>query len=124
MGKTVRAEDLSREIQRTLKQYGDDVKEYSEETAVNTAKSTVEDLRINSPKRASAKGGKYAENWAYEKQGTGVTIYNKSPTYRLTHLLEKGHAKRNGGRVEGIVHIAPAEERAVKEYEQKLIRGL
>lgn len=59
-----------------------------------------------------------AASWTY---GTGETkrtkhtmvVYADKPEYALTHLLEKGHQKRGGGRTKAIVHIAPAEEEAV-----------
>lgn len=77
-------------------------------------------LRANSPKRT----GDYAKGWAYKVDEdvpgsyTGH-VYNKSH-YQLTHLLEKGHVKRNGGRVAGISHIEPAFEQMQADLDKGL----
>lgn len=77
-------------------------------------------LRANSPKRT----GDYAKGWAYKVDGdvpgsyTGH-VYNKT-NYQLTHLLEKGHVKRNGGRVAGISHIEPAFEQMQADLDKGL----
>ena len=65
--------------------------------------------------------GVYADGWT-SKFETGRlsaqgTIYNKDVP-GLPHLLENGHAKRNGGRVPGRAHIAPVEEKLIKEFEK------
>ena len=117
MANKIRAEDLSKEIYKTLKQYADDVKVNSQEVAEIVAKDTVTELKQSSPNNT----GKYRKNWTSESYTGGAVVYQKAPTYRLTHLLEKGHAKRGGGRVAAQPHIAHAEEMAIKQYEEKLI---
>ncbi len=81
---------------------------------------TAKELRQTSPKRRGA----YARDWAskvtYDDwQDIRVTVYNKRH-YQLTHLLENGHAKVNGGRVNGFPHISVAEENAARDLEKKV----
>ena len=78
-------------------------------------KEGAQKLQANSPKR----GGAYARGWASKKNGTGVVVYNKD-NYQLTHLLEFGHALRNGGRTAPQPHIGPVEENLVTEYEKRV----
>ena len=69
--------------------------------------------------------GNYAQGWTSQYEETrlskSATIYNK--TAGLPHLLENGHALRNGGRVAGRTHIAPVEQELIQEF-TKAIEGI
>lgn len=112
--------NLANDIARALRQYTNEVKEKVEEAAKEVSEEGVQKLKETSPK----KSGKYAQSWRLKKVGTKWVTYNTR--YQLTHLLEKGHAKVNGGRVPGKPHIAPVEQDMVEEYTRKVeeaIRG-
>lgn len=88
------------------------------------ADETAQELRDELKTAGTFKGRKYRGSWSYEvKQNhlgsVQATVFNKKH-YRLTHLLEFGHAKQNGGRTREFVHIAPVNEKAVEVFNKKL----
>ena len=124
MAKKITVDQLSDEIMDALEEY----KEMTDEvvqTAVDTvSKETKKLVQAGSPVQT----GGYQKGWAVKKTSAkagqvSITVYNRKKP-GLTHLLEKGHAKRGGGRVAGQPHIAPAEQYAVSELENKIKRGL
>ena len=115
MSKGISIDDMAEAIEKELMEYrglaADELK-----TAVKKAGRTAKsDINKSAPVRTGA----YAKSWRMKvteesSVGIGVTVYSPSH-YMLAHLLENGHAKRNGGRVAGERHIAPAEEHAKEQ---------
>ncbi len=124
MGKTVAVDGLADAVVQELEEYSKLTTETMKK-AVDRAGKTVRDgIRGSAPVRT----GKYARSWISRKTGETsttlhVTVYSPS-RYMLAHLLEHGHAKRNGGRVRAIPHIAPAEAVGEEQLTQDIIRGL
>ncbi len=113
----INIDQLAAEIAKGLAEYSQDVVEKVNVSSEKVGKAAVKQLRQTSPKKT----GKYAKSWTMttEKeigQPHRRIIHAKAPHYRLTHLLEYGHAKRGGGRVEGKPHIRPAEEMVIREF--------
>lgn len=97
---------------RRLRNYAADVQDEIEIASKEEAQNLVKALKAHSPKKT----GSYRKGWKLKKSGKHkYVVYNKTD-YQLTHLLEHGHAKRDGGRVEARVHIRPAEEIAIRNF--------
>ena len=118
-------DSLLKQLNNTLALYAKEVTEDIKADAKKVAYHAKGKIQKNSPSRS----GRYKKNWAvkeaYESANeVRYVIYNKAPTYRLTHLLEKGHAKKNGGRVRAYVHIKPVEIWAQKEFEKRVEKAV
>lgn len=116
-------DSLANDIARELQRYGKEVEEKLEVEKEEVADNLVNDLKENSPKSESQGGRKYSKGWRKKREGNAFIVHNALKP-QLTHLLEKGHAKVNGGRVPAIVHIAPAEEKAVNELSDRVERAI
>lgn len=113
------------EIEKILEEYGDEAVEALNESIEETAKESRKQIRkFNQGRRPWEH---YPKGWTYKiKKGRldieGV-VYNKDH-YQLTHLLEFGHAKRNGGRTAAFPHIADVNDFAQKDVLERLERKL
>lgn len=121
MSKSIEANLLSKELMKYLQEYKEDIDEEFEETANGVGKKAVEELKQISPMGARKE---YCKGWRLKKDKLGknrysIKIHNKTD-YQLTHLLEFGHATKNGGRTKPQPHIRPTEEKYKKEFEREL----
>jgi len=119
-------DDLAAEIMKNLQEYTDDVTAGIKKAEDITAKECEENLTNDSPVGVT---GRYEKGW-------NVTVTLNTPTekhtvihnkeYRLTHLLENGHALRRGGRTIGkgktsaFPHIKKNEVKANADFEQRV----
>lgn len=115
--------DLSNEIAKYLSEYSEEVENELDELAEETANKAVSTLKANSPRRK----GKYAARWKVTRNKKGnYVVHNAPKTYRLTHLLERGHLLRNGGRSKAQPHIAQIEQQVIEEITkgaERIVRG-
>lgn len=111
------AQDFSKAVENTLKEYGLSVTLRMNEAVEKVGNNAAEVLKKTSPKNK----GDYRKGWKCKVEkdplNTTAIVYNAKKAH-LTHLLENGHATRNGGRTKAQPHIKPAEEQAIKDYIQ------
>lgn len=117
MAVKISADQLGITIRGELAAYSEEVAEGIRKEIKEVAKETVATLKTTSPRDT----GEYARGWSYRvefesREDIRVRIYNRTKP-QLTRLLEYGHDKVNGGRVEGRPHIRPAEQQAEKKLE-------
>lgn len=110
---------IEEQIKRIFKELQSDVENALEKASKDTAKEGVSKVKSSSPKRT----GQYAAGWGQSKRNDSIFIHNKKQP-GLAHLLENGHAKRNGGRTKPKEHIKPVEEWAIKELERRIEKEL
>ena len=124
MARTVRIDQLAQAINETLQEYADLAAEDMKSCIEDTGKTVRKEIAAAAPKDTGA----YRKSWRTKKtyeDSTRLTVTVHSPKrYYLTHLLENGHAKRGGGRVRAIPHIAPAEEAAAEALERNIETAL
>lgn len=121
------------DINEILGEYSKELDDAMYEEAKAIAKDGVQELkRVSpvSPNKTSHKG-KYRRGWTMDIEkgfGTVQAVIHNKTDYQLTHLLERPHVIRNKygtwGTSKPKVHIAPVEQRCIKEFEEKVTRKI
>ena len=123
-GQTVNIDGLAAAVMEGLTEYADLATDKMKAAVKKSAKTVKDEINGSAPVRT----GKDATSWttqttAESSHSLEMTVYSPS-RYMLSHLLENGHAKRGGGRVRAIPHIAPAEQAGIEMLESEIERAL
>ena len=134
MSTRVSVDKLGDAIMEQLLEYKNLTREVMVKAVEDAAKTVLTEIQKNAPvhsgpyKNRNRQPGAYKRSWRQKRTaesatGLSITIYS-AQHYRLTHLLENGHAKRGGGRTRAFPHIAPAEEKGEEQLLRDIQRGL
>jgi len=120
----VKALNLEKTVMKLLDEYGEEIGKDVARGIETVSPQVLNKIQSASPKRT----GDYAKGWRVETNTDGkgrVTslIYNETD-WQLTHLLENGHANRNGGKTKGKKHIAPTQKWAEKELYEEVVKNI
>ena len=124
MSQRVSVDGLADAIMEQLDEYRELATDKMKKAVKDAGKTVKNQIGSTAPVRT----GRYAKSWtsrttAESSSDIEVTVYSPS-RYMLAHLLENGHAKRGGGRVRAIPHIAPAEEIGAEQLEADITKAL
>lgn len=121
MSKNILPGDFSSEINSILVEYGDHASKCLVEVIPDVAKNATKQLKATNVYKR--KTGRYNKGWtaSTDVRRTEVkSVVHNRTDYQLSHLLEFGHAKANGGRTKAFPHIAQVNDWVQEEVVKKI----
>lgn len=119
---SIKPEQLASAIKEELTLYSEEVTERIRGLSQQAAKDLVKKTRKTAP--VGARGDFRRRISMVEttrnKRNPSFTWYVKAPDHRLTHLLVKGHATRDGGRTRADPFLQNAMNEVLPDYERKV----
>lgn len=123
---TVSVADLDTAIKQTLTLYHEDVNAAIDKASEKAVKDIAKRTRATAPTgaRKSYKSNISSKLLKKTKNGSTYVWYVKAPDHRLTHLLVRGHATKNGGRTRANPFLKNAVDQTIPEYTKAIEEAL
>ena len=118
----IKTSEINVTIQNELNGYSGHVQGKLRNLIDDTSKKVRLEIKTSAPRRT----GVYANSWRVKNTQNSFshyenTVYSPSRGWRA-HLLENGHALRQGGRAKAQPHVLPAQDKYSKEFEKETIK--
>ena len=125
MSKSVKPENLAAALQQELSLYSDEVIDRVNQAGRESAKKLKKLTKATAP----VASGSFKRNIATKEVDAGHGMkkfiwYVRPPDHRVTHLLVKGHATRDGGRTKADPFLRNALDQVLPEYEKAVEESL
>lgn len=122
MGKTIQATELKNEVVKMLTQYDETVTEVAKEVVDDIADGVMQETKNHIEWHDKEYSKSFDLKTSFEdKRNKRKTWYVKAPHYRLTHLLEFGHLRRNGQpKTKKFPHVSYGYEFAKNNFEAEM----
>ena len=122
MSKKIKLTELGDAVAKELTLYNENVNERVNACGREAIKQLVKLTKAKAPVGAR---GSFKKNITSTEKDAGhgmksFTWHVKGPDSRLTHLLAKGHATKDGGRTKADPFLADALSQVLPEYENKI----
>lgn len=118
----IKPEDFAKELEKQLLDYSDVVIEIVDDVTHQVGDLVMEEIKNHIT--FDEKTGDYIKSFSLKSTKTRTNRsriwYVLKPHYRLTHLLEKGHALLSGGRSRAFPHIKYGDELANIKFPELL----
>lgn len=120
MARKIKASDLQAAVSQILEDFADDVTRITKKDVDEVTTAALKEVKSHAP----VKTGKYKRSLktktAYESTTEKRNVIYSKGQSGLTHLLENGHAKSNGGRTRSFPHFAYG-QKVIEEELPKLL---
>lgn len=120
---TISIDQLDEAIERELTIYSKEVTDGVKRETKKAMDQLVKETKATAPvgkRRKHYKDNISSRKLSESDRGIEYQWYVKGSDYRLSHLLENGHALKDGGRVDGTGFIHKAEISILEEYEKAI----